>query len=112
MYLRQIAAGFIKNYPPRLRRKLDGYIMKYTPVLILILIPIFAFAGTTKEIKKIDLSIQGIDVLVVNCGAGRLDLKGFEDRDKIRVTAEIEVEDGHKEDIQSRNRGNQQACIQ
>ena len=74
--------------------------MKYTPVLILILIPILAFAGTIKEIKKIDLSIQGIDVLVVNCGAGRLDLKGFEDRDKIRVTAEIEVEDGRKEDLQ------------
>jgi hypothetical protein len=100
MYLRQMTAGFIKNYPPRLLRKLDGYMMKYMPVLILILIPIFGFAGTMKEIRNIDLSIQGIDVLVVNCGAGSLDLKGFEGRDKIRVTAEIEVENGHKEDLQ------------
>jgi DUF4097 and DUF4098 domain-containing protein YvlB len=74
--------------------------MKYTPILILILIPIFAFAGTITEIQKIDLSIQGIDVLVVNCGAGSLDLKGVEDRNDIRVTAEIEVEDLRKEDFQ------------
>ena len=74
--------------------------MKYTPVLILILIPVLAFAGTIKGTQKIDLSIQGIDVLVVDCGAGRLDLKGFEDRNDIRVTAEIEVEDLRKEDFQ------------
>ena len=80
--------GFIKNYLPRTRSKLDGYIMKNMPALILILLPIFAFAGTIKEIKEIDLSIRGIDELVVNCGAERLDLKGFEDRDKIRVTAQ------------------------
>ena len=39
-------------------------------------------------------------VLVVSCGAGWLDLKGVEGRDKISVTAEIEVENLQKEDLQ------------
>ena len=74
--------------------------MKYAPILILMLIPILVFAGTIKEIKIFELSIQGIEVLVVNCGPGSLYIKGVEDRDKIRVTAEIEVENGRKDDFQ------------
>ena len=74
--------------------------MKYTAVLIFLLLPALALAGTVQEIKQLDLSIQGIDRLVVSCGAGLLDLNGVEGRDKIRVTAEIEVEDLQKEDFQ------------
>ena len=74
--------------------------MKYTTVLIFLFLPVLAVAGAVQEIKQLDLSIQGIDVLVVSCGAGLLDLKGVEGRDKIRVTAEIEVEDLQKEDLQ------------
>ncbi len=74
--------------------------MKYTPVFIFLFLPALAFAANVQETRKFDLSIQGIDMLVVNCGPGILDIKGFEDRDKIRVTAEIEVEDGRKEDLQ------------
>ena len=74
--------------------------MKYTIVLILLCFPAWAHAGTVQEIKRLDLSIQGIDVLVVNCGAGSFDLKGVVGRDKIGVTAEIEVEDLQQEDLQ------------
>jgi len=74
--------------------------MKCTTVLILLLLPTLALAGTVQEIKKIGLSIQGIDVLAVRCGAGSLDLKGVKGRDKITVTAEIEVKDLRKEDLQ------------
>ncbi|MGB9441267.1 MAG: DUF4097 family beta strand repeat-containing protein [Desulfobacterales bacterium] len=74
--------------------------MKYTAVLIFLLLPALVLAGTVQEIKQLDLSIQGIDGLVVSCGAGLLDLNGVEGRDKISVTAEIEVEDLQKEDLQ------------
>ena len=68
--------------------------------MIILFLPALVSAGTLQEIKQLDLSIQGIDVLEVNCGAGLLDLKGVEGRDKISVTAEIEVEDLRKEDFQ------------
>ena len=61
--------------------------MKYTTVLILLFFPIFALAETIQEKKYIDISARGINILVVNCGAGSLDLKGVEGLDKINVTA-------------------------
>ena len=74
--------------------------MKSTIVLILLFFPAWACAGTVQVIKQLDLSVQGIKVLMVSCGAGSLDLKGLEGRDKIGVSAEIEVEDLQQEDLQ------------
>jgi DUF4097 and DUF4098 domain-containing protein YvlB len=73
--------------------------MKYAIVLVLVLLPTLAFAGMAHKTKHIGLSKQGIDRLVIRCGAGFLDLNAVEDLDKIKVTAEIEVEGYKKEDI-------------
>lgn len=75
--------------------------MKYTTVLILVLVPALAFAGAVQETKHIDLSNQGIDMLVVRCGAGLLYLKGVDGLDTINIAAEIEVEDLKQEELQS-----------
>ena len=74
--------------------------MRYATVLILILLPTLAFAGVVQETAQIDLSSQGIDKLVINCGPGLLELTGVGGLDKISITAEIEVEDINKEELQ------------
>lgn len=74
--------------------------MKYATVFILLFFPIFALAETVQEKKYINISARGINILVVNCGAGSLDLKGVEGLDKINVTANVEVEDFKKEELQ------------
>lgn len=75
--------------------------MKCTTVLILVLLPTLALGGAVQETKHIDVPIQGIDMLVVSCGAGLLDLRGVVGLDKINITAEIEIENLKKEDLES-----------
>ncbi|UCH22191.1 MAG: DUF4097 family beta strand repeat protein [Deltaproteobacteria bacterium] len=74
--------------------------MKCPTVLILVFLPVLALAGTVRETKDINLSAKDINMLVVNCGAGLLDLKGIEGLEKVKVTAEIEIEDFKKEGLQ------------
>lgn len=76
-----------------------GCLLKYTVILALMLLPLSALAETARKIRQIDLSVQGIDMLEVRCGAGSLDLKGVEGRDKIHVIAEIEVENIEAEEL-------------
>jgi DUF4097 and DUF4098 domain-containing protein YvlB len=74
--------------------------MRYITVLILVFIPTLALAGTAQIMKHINLSARGINMLVVNCGAGSLDLRGVEGLAKIKVTAEVEVKDFKKEKLE------------
>ena len=73
--------------------------MRYSIFLVSILLPIIAFAGTKREMKDLELSSQGIDTLVIKCGAGSLHLRGFDEQDKIRVTAQIIVEGLDEKDL-------------
>lgn len=67
--------------------------MKSAAIFFLILLPALAWAGTMTETKNLALSAEGIDTLVVNCGAGSFDIRGASGREKIKITAEIEVEE-------------------
>jgi DUF4097 and DUF4098 domain-containing protein YvlB len=66
--------------------------MKTATIVILILLPVIALAGTVRETTDLALSVSEIDTLVVNCGAGSFNLRGTEDRMNIQVAAQIEVE--------------------
>jgi len=67
--------------------------MKSATIFIFIFLPVFAWAGTMTETKNLALSVEGIDTLEVNCGAGSFNIRGASGREKIKITAEIEVEE-------------------
>ena len=85
-------ANLFKNKRSRSSQWIAGFLIRCTAIFPLILMPLLSFAETAREIRHFDLSVQDVDSLVVSCGAGALDLNGAGDSDKIRVVAEIEVE--------------------
>jgi DUF4097 and DUF4098 domain-containing protein YvlB len=66
--------------------------MKSTLFLILALLPAFAFAGTYRETRTLDIPAAGLNRLNIQCGAGSLTVRGVEGADHIKVTAMIESE--------------------
>lgn len=90
---------FFKTNRPWYYKRVIGSLLKCIVILALMLLPLPALAETAREIRQIDLSAAGIDMLVVGCGAGALDLNGVEGLDKIRVIAEIEVENIMAEEL-------------
>lgn len=75
--------------------------MKHTAFILLLLLPSFVGAETVRGTRQIELS--GIDVhsLVIDCGAGLLELKGDKGRDTIHVAATVEVENIKKGALQA-----------
>ena len=67
--------------------------MKATTFFILIFLPVLVLAETIRETRELTLSADGVDTLVINCGAGSFHLRGSDDRMDIKVAAQIEVED-------------------
>jgi DUF4097 and DUF4098 domain-containing protein YvlB len=74
--------------------------MKSKLVLILVLLPVIAFAGTYRETRNLEVPSAGAHILRVRSGAGSLTLRGVEGTDLIKVTAEIESESTSKEEFQ------------
>lgn len=74
-------------------------IMKYLKFLFFLLIPAVTFAEIYQETRKIELPAADIETLVVNCGAGSLDVKGVDTINRVRVTAVIEIEAGEGNDL-------------
>ena len=70
--------------------------MKTTVILILALLPAAAFADTYRETRKLELSSAGIQMLSVQCGAGKLNIRGVAGADAIHVTAKIESKGNSK----------------
>jgi DUF4097 and DUF4098 domain-containing protein YvlB len=66
--------------------------MRYSAILIFILLPVLAFGGTMTETRNLELASDGIETLVINCGAGSLKLKGVSGGKKILMAAQIEGE--------------------
>ncbi len=64
--------------------------MKYAAILILIFLPVLALGGTMSETRDFAMPAEGIDTLVINCGAGSLDLRGVSTGTTMRITARIE----------------------
>jgi hypothetical protein len=71
--------------------------MKFTAFLFLALWQAVAFAGTEREVRRLELTAGGVKLLMVRCGAGKLTLKGIDGADLIQVEAEIESEVSDKE---------------
>jgi DUF4097 and DUF4098 domain-containing protein YvlB len=67
--------------------------MKAAAVFILIFLPVVVLAETIRETRGLALPADGVDTLVVNCGAGSFLLRGADDRMNINVAAQIEVEE-------------------
>ena len=74
--------------------------MKPKIILILVLLPIIAFAENYRETRNLELPAGGLHELSVRCGAGKLTLEGIEGIDSIQVLAEIESEGTDKEEFQ------------
>lgn len=66
--------------------------MKYVTFVILIFLPVLSFADTRHETRHFELSTTGIDILVIDCQAGSLDVSGVAGRNRINVVAEIKLE--------------------
>ena len=75
--------------------------MKYSAVLLLILLPGLVFAGTVTETISLALSAEGIDTLVIKCGAGSLKLSGVSAGGEIQVTAQNEGENFSETDFKA-----------
>ena len=75
--------------------------MKYCLILLLILLPVSAFAETAREIKHLELAADGVQSLAIECGAGALKLRGETGLDTIRIIAEIEVESTGESDLRN-----------
>ena len=67
--------------------------MKSATIFLFILLPVFALAATMTETRELSLSADGIDTLEVNCGAGSFNIQGASGQGKIKIVADIEVEE-------------------
>jgi hypothetical protein len=65
--------------------------MKTLVVFILIFLPALALAGPLDETRHLELSIDGIQTLKIQCGSGFLTVIGVKGMDRIRATAQILV---------------------
>jgi DUF4097 and DUF4098 domain-containing protein YvlB len=65
--------------------------MKPTALLLMMLLPVVAFAGTLEETRRFELSAKGIQTLKIYCGSGSLTVIGAHGIDRISATGQIEV---------------------
>ena len=75
--------------------------MKHLTMLILTFLPVLTPAETGHHSRHLEMAAKSIKLLVVDCGAGFLDLRGVDGLDKIIVAAEIEIEDTKKINLQN-----------
>jgi hypothetical protein len=73
--------------------------MRYPIIFVLILLPGLTLAETRREMKDLQLPSQGIDTLVIKCGAGSLNLRGIDGHSKIQVVSQILVDGLEGEDL-------------
>ena len=64
--------------------------MKLAAILILIFLPVLAIGGTMSETRDFAMPAVGIDTMVINGGAGSLNLRGVSNATTIRIAAQIE----------------------
>ncbi|MGD9081187.1 MAG: hypothetical protein PVG96_17710 [Desulfobacterales bacterium] len=60
-------------------------------VLIVLFIPVLAFAGSIENSQYLELSTKDIHSLQIICGPGSLDVFGVERNDRIKVTATVKI---------------------
>ena len=65
--------------------------MSVRAVLVVLLFPMLAFAGSIENTQHLELSIKDIQSMYITCGPGSLDVFGVEGADRIKVAATIRV---------------------
>jgi hypothetical protein len=75
--------------------------MKSAVIIIFVLLPVLTFAETFRETKKMALPAEGITTMVINCGAGSLNLRGTASAQNISVIAQIEIENYESIDVRT-----------
>jgi DUF4097 and DUF4098 domain-containing protein YvlB len=63
--------------------------MRYAKCLLLIFVPVLTLADTGHETRHFELSTKGVEILVIDCQAGSLDVRGVAGGNQIDVIAEI-----------------------
>lgn len=75
--------------------------MKYVAVFVALVFPIIACSAfAVTETRTLELSAEGIEKTVIECGAGFLKVNGEEGLTSIKVDAEINVKNLSKDDLQ------------
>jgi hypothetical protein len=67
--------------------------MKILSFLLILFFTVNSWSGKYSEEKQLTLDAQSIDLLVIDCGAGFLEVKGVENAEEIEVKAEIFISD-------------------
>ena len=65
--------------------------MRGRAVLIVVFIPVLAFAGSIENAQYLELSTKDIHSIYIICGPGSLDVFGVERNDRIKVTATVKI---------------------
>ena len=65
--------------------------MRVRAVLVVLFIPVLAFAGSIENTQHLELSIKDIQSIHIICGPGSLDVFGVERSDRIKVTAAVKI---------------------
>jgi DUF4097 and DUF4098 domain-containing protein YvlB len=65
--------------------------MSVRAVLIILFLPMLAFAESIENTQHLELSIQDIQSIHIACGPGSLDVFGVEGADRIKVAATVRV---------------------
>lgn len=65
--------------------------MRVRAVLVVLFLPVLAFAGSIENTQHLELSIKDIQSMHIICGPGFLDVFGIEGGDRIKVTAAVRI---------------------
>jgi DUF4097 and DUF4098 domain-containing protein YvlB len=65
--------------------------MRGRAVLIVLFVPVLAFAGSIENTQYLELSTKDIHSMQIKCGPGSLDVFGVERNDRIKVTATVKI---------------------
>lgn len=65
--------------------------MSVRAVLVVLFLPVMAFAASIENTQHLELSIKDIQSMHIICGPGFLDVFGVEGADRIKVTAAVRI---------------------
>ena len=74
--------------------------MRILVVFILLFLPAVALAGVFDETRQLELSVEGVQAMKIECEAGFLTVIGVKAIDRISATAEIRVRGIQEDEFQ------------
>ncbi|NIT57710.1 MAG: hypothetical protein GWN00_16210, partial [Aliifodinibius sp.] len=86
--------------------------MKYFTILWIMLISLHLFSADYSETRELKLAGEGIEQIVIDCGAGFLKLSGEKGLQTIQVSAEILARGIDKDDFEKFMRRNVELSLE